>query len=107
MLYINKSNSECYDFENGIDFPPGEVIESEATSFVKRKLKEGILGEVNEEELQDDEIEIDGEELPDDDEIDLNKLTVPQLKELAAKREIDIDSDDKKQEIIDKIKAGV
>ena len=95
MLYINKSNSECYDFENGIDFPPGEVIESEATSFVKRKLKEGILGEVNEEEL------------PDDDEIDLNKLTVPQLKELAAKREIDIDSDDKKQEIIDKIKAGV
>lgn len=94
MLYINKSNSECYDFENGIDFPPGEVIESEATSFVKRKLKEGILGEVNEEEL------------PDDDEIDLNKLTVPQLKELAAKREIDIDSDDKKQEIIDKIKAG-
>lgn len=95
MLYINKSNSECYDFENGIDFPPGEVIESEATSFVKRKLKEGILGEVNEEELQDE------------DEIDLNKLTVPQLKELAAKREIDIDSDDKKQEIIDKIKAGV
>lgn len=94
MLYINKSNSECYDFENGIDFPPGEVIESEATSFVKRKLKEGILGEVNEEELQDE------------DEIDLNKLTVPQLKELAAKREIDIDSDDKKQEIIDKIKAG-
>lgn len=93
MLYINKSNSECYDFENGIDFPPGEVIESEATSFVKRKLKEGILGEVNEEELQDEEI-------------DLNKLTVPQLKELAAKREIDIDSDDKKQEIIDKIKAG-
>ena len=105
MLYINKSNSECYDFENGIDFPPGEVIESEATSFVKRKLKEGILGEVNEEELQDEEIEVDGEELPDD-EIDLNKLTVPQLKELAAKREIDIDSDDKKQEIIDKIKAG-
>ncbi|CBH21646.1 protein of unknown function [Acetoanaerobium sticklandii] len=95
MLYINKSNSECYDFENGIDFPPGEVIESEATSFVKRKLKEGILGEVNEEELQDE------------DEIDLNKLTVPQLKELAAKRKIDIDSDDKKQEIIDKIKAGV
>ena len=95
MLYINKSNSECYDFENGIDFPPGEVIESETTSFVKRKLKEGILGEVNEEELQDE------------DEIDLNKLTVPQLKELAAKREIDIDSDDKKQEIIDKIKAGV
>ena len=94
MLYINKSNSECYDFENGIDFPPGEVIESEATSFVKRKLKEGILGEVNGEELQDEEI-------------DLNKLTVPQLKELAAKREIDIDSDDKKQEIIDKIKAGV
>lgn len=94
MLYINKSNSECYDFENGIDFPPGEVIESEATSFVKRKLKEGILGEVNEEELQDE------------DEIDLNKLTVPQLKELAAKREIDIDSDDKKQEIIEKIKAG-
>ena len=93
MLYINKSNSECYDFENGIDFPPGEVIESEDTSFVKRKLKEGILGEVNEEELQDEEI-------------DLNKLTVPQLKELAAKREIDIDSDDKKQEIIDKIKAG-
>lgn len=93
MLYINKSNSECYDFENGIDFPPGEVIESEATSFVKRKLKEGILGEVNEEELQDEGI-------------DLNKLTVPQLKELAAKREIDIDSDDKKQEIIDKIKAG-
>ena len=93
MLYINKSNSECYDFENGIDFPPGEVIESEATSFVKRKLKEGILGEVNEEELQDEEN-------------DLNKLTVPQLKELAAKREIDIDSDDKKQEIIDKIKAG-
>ena len=93
MLYINKSNSECYDFENGIDFPPGEVIESEATSFVKRKLKEGILGEVNEEELQDEEI-------------DLNKLTVPQLKELAAKRKIDIDSDDKKQEIIDKIKAG-
>lgn len=105
MLYINKSNSECYDFENGIDFPPGEVIESEATSFVKRKLKEGILGEVNEEELQDEEIEVDGEELQDE-EIDLNKLTVPQLKELAAKREIDIDSDDKKQEIIDKIKAG-
>ena len=106
MLYINKSNSECYDFENGIDFPPGEVIESEATSFVKRKLKEGILGEVNGEELQDEEIEVDGEELQDE-EIDLNKLTVPQLKELAAKREIDIDSDDKKQEIIDKIKAGV
>ena len=105
MLYINKSNSECYDFENGIDFPPGEVIESEATSFVKRKLKEGILGEVNEEELQDEEIEVDEEELQDE-EIDLNKLTVPQLKELAAKREIDIDSDDKKQEIIDKIKAG-
>ena len=41
-----------------------------------------------------------------EDEIDLNKLTVPQLKELAAKREIDIDSDDKKQVIIDKIKAG-
>lgn len=92
MKYINKSEYECYDISEDINFPPGEVIESEPTPFITKKINEGILGQLEEEGIE-------GEE-------DLSKFTVAELKEIASERNVELDSDDKKQEIIEKIKVG-
>lgn len=39
-------NVECYDFESKTSIPYDKTIEVRKTSFVERKIKEGILKEV-------------------------------------------------------------
>jgi len=53
-------NVECYDFNSNTDIPFGENIEVEKTSFIDKKLMDGILEEVKINNKQDDKAQ-DGE----------------------------------------------